>query len=168
MVPRIEILAEKKLVGKHIKMSFSNNKTGDLWRSFMPRRKEISNTVGSELYSVEVYDPLFFNKFKPETEFDKWAAIEVKDYDTVPEEMETITLPRGLYAVFIHKGPASTGPNTYQYIFGTWLPGSDFLLDSRPHFAIMGEKYKKEDPDSEEEVWIPIRPKEYCSYLKSG
>ena len=159
MVPRIEILAEKKLVGKRIKMSFSHNKTVDLWRSFMPRRNEICNKVGSELYSLEVYDSLFFDKFNPEKEFDKWAAIEVKDYDTVPEEMETITLAHGLYAVFIHKGPASTGPKTYEYIFSTWLPGSDFLLDNRPHFAVMGEKYKKEDADSEEEVWIPIKSK---------
>ncbi len=36
MVPRIEILAEKKLIGKRIKMTFSNNKTFDLWQSFMP------------------------------------------------------------------------------------------------------------------------------------
>jgi AraC family transcriptional regulator len=159
MVPRFEILAEKKLIGRRIKMSFSNNKTADLWRSFMPGRKEICNTVGSELFSLEVYDPLFFDKFNPEKEFDKWAAIEVKDFYTVPEEMETITLPCGLYAVFIHKGPASAGPKTYEYIFRTWLPGSDFLLDNRPHFAVMGEKYKKEDPDSEEEVWIPIKSK---------
>jgi len=159
MVPRIEILAEKKLVGKRIKMSFSHNKTVDLWRSFMPRRKEICNKIGSELYSLEVYDPLFFDKFNPEKEFYKWAAIEVKNFYTVPEEMETITLPCGLYAVFIHKGPASAGPKTYEYIFRTWLPGSDFLLDNRPHFAVMGEKYKKEDADSEEEVWIPIKSK---------
>lgn len=159
MVPRIEILAEKKLVGKRIKMSFSNNKTGDLWRSFMPRRKEIYNTIGSELYSIEVYDPLFFDNFNPEKEFDKWAAAEVKDFNKVPVDMETLILDRGLYAIFIHKGAASNGPKTYEYIFGTWLPGSDFLLDNRPHFAVMGEKYKKEDPDSEEEVWIPVKPK---------
>jgi len=100
MVPRIEILAEKKLIGKHIKMSFSNNKTGELWRSFMPRRREIGNTVGTELYSVEVYEPLFFDNFNPEKEFDKWAAIEVKNYDTVPDELETITLARGLLCRF--------------------------------------------------------------------
>ena len=157
MVPRIEILAEKKLVGKRIKISFSHNKTVDLWRSFMPRRKEICNKIGSELYSLEVYDPLFFDKFNPEKEFDKWAAVEVTDFEKVPDDMDTLILPRGLYAVFIHKGAAGKGPETYRYIFGTWLPASDFLLDDRPHFAVMGEKYKNGDPDSEEEVWIPVK-----------
>jgi len=74
--------------------------------------------------------------------------------------METITVPDGLYAVFLYKGPASAASNIYQYIFGTWLPNADFLLDDRPHFALMGEKYKNEDPSSEEELWIPIKPKQ--------
>jgi AraC family transcriptional regulator len=159
MKPRIETLTEKKLIGKRMIMSFSENKTFELWRSFMSRRKEIKNNIGTELYSIEVYAPLYFNNFNPNAEFEKWAAIEVTDLETIPNEMETITLPDGLYAVFVHKGPASTGPKTYQYIFGTWLPNSDFLLDNRPHFARMGEKYKNEDPNSEEEIWIPIKAK---------
>jgi AraC family transcriptional regulator len=155
--PRIEILPEKKFVGKRIKMSFSNNQTHELWKSFMPSRREIKNNIGSDLYSVEVYEPLYFNNFNPEKEFDKWAAVEVTDFEKVPDDMDTLILPRGLYAVFLHKGAASKGPETYQYIFGTWLPASDFLLDNRPHFAVMGEKYKNDDPDSEEEVWIPVK-----------
>jgi AraC family transcriptional regulator len=155
--PRIEILPEKKFVGKRIKMSFSNNQTHELWKSFMPSRREIKNNIGSDLYSVEVYEPLYFNNFNPEKEFDKWAAVEVTDFEKVPDDMDTLILPRGLYAVFLHKGAAGKGPETYQYIFGTWLPASDFLLDNRPHFAVMGEKYKNDDPDSEEEVWIPVK-----------
>ena len=123
----------------------------------MPVRREIKNIIGKELYSIEVYETLYFNNYNPEKEFDKWAAVEVTDFETVPEDMETLISPRGLYAVFLHKGAASKGPETYQYIFGTWLPASDFLLDDRPHFAVMGEKYKNDDPDSEEEVWIPVK-----------
>jgi len=36
MEPRIEILPEKKFIGKKIRMSFLNNKTHELWKSFMP------------------------------------------------------------------------------------------------------------------------------------
>ncbi len=73
--------------------------------------------------------------------------------------METLILPGGLYAVFLYKGPAGAGSKLYQYIFETWLANSEFLLDNRPHFALMGGKYKNEDPNSEEEIWIPIKPK---------
>jgi AraC family transcriptional regulator len=159
MQPRIVVLEEMKLVGKKIRMSLTNNKTRELWQSFMTRRKEITNNTGSELYSVEVYEAAYFINFNPHTEFDKWAAIEVKDFDTVPNDMETITIPVGRYAVFTHKGPASTGPKTLQYIFQTWLPNSSYTLDNRHHFEIMGTNYKGEDPDSEEELWIPIKPK---------
>jgi len=160
MEPQIKILTEKKFLGKRRIMSFSDNKTAELWKSFMPRRKEILNGIGSELYSIEVYAPSFFNNFNPDAEFEKWAAIEVSDFQPIPDGMETMISPEGLYAVFVHKGPASAGPKTYRYIFGTWLPSSDFLLDDRPHFAIMGQKYKHEDPGSEEELWIPVKPKE--------
>ena len=159
MEPRIETLPEKKFVGKRLTMSFTNNKTYELWSSFMRRRKEIQNILGTELYSIEVYAPNYFNPFNPDVEFEKWAAVEVTDSQIIPDGMDTIKSPEGLYAVFIHKGPASDGPKTYQYIFATWLPNSDYILDNRPHFAIMGEKYKSEDPDSEEELWIPIKPK---------
>ena len=160
MNPVIKNLDEKKLIGKRIKMTFADNKTFELWKSFMPGRKEIRNNLTNELISMQVYDDSFdFSNFNQDIIFEKWAAIEVEDFGTIPAEMESYTLKGGLYAVFIHKGAASQGAKTFQYIFGTWLPDSDYLLDNRPHFEILGEKYKNEDPNSEEEVWIPIKPK---------
>ncbi|MGK2861531.1 MAG: GyrI-like domain-containing protein [Chitinophagaceae bacterium] len=47
----------------------------------------------------------------------------------------------------------------FSYIFNTWLPPSGYDLDNRPHFEILGEKYKNDDPLSEEEIWIPIKQK---------
>ena len=156
MIPRIETLAEKKLIGKSMTMSLTSNKTGELWRSFMQRRNEIKNVVGSDLYSLQVYDQKYFANFRPGTEFTKWAAVEVSHIQDVPEGMEPFTLPGGAYAVFTYKGPASGGAQVFQYIFTTWFPSSGYTLDDRPHFEILGEKYKNDHPDSEEEIWIPI------------
>ena len=157
MEPGIKILPEKKFVGKRKKMSLADNKTRELWQGFMPRRKEIKNNMGSELYSIERYEPLYFKNFNPQKEFEKWAAVEVTDFNSVPDDLGTLIIPSGLYAVFLYRGAASKGSDMYQYIFGTWLVDSGFKLDNRPHFAVMGEKYKNEDPDSEEEIWIPIK-----------
>lgn len=160
MQPRIKFLVEKKLIGSRTRMSFAENTTRDLWRGFMPRRNEIIHRTGPELFSVEVYDNVsFFENFNPEAEFEKWAAVEVSDLNHVPVGMETLLIPAGIYAVFIHKGAASEGQKTYQYIFRSWLPGSNYLLGNRPHFALMGDKYKNDDPDSEEEIWIPVKLK---------
>ena len=155
MEPRIAILKEKKLVGNHIVMSLANNKTGELWKGFMPRRREITKPVNSDFISMAIYKPGHFADFKPTNEFEKWAAIEVIDFDIVPGGMGTFTLTGGLYAVFDYKG-SSTDLSIFQYIFGTWLPKSGYLLDNRPHFEVLGEKYKNASPDSEEEIWIPV------------
>lgn len=158
MSPRIEVLSEKKLVGKRMTMSLPSNKTGELWSSFMPGRKEIQNSTGTALYSLQVYDPLYFDHFSAGREFEKWATVEVTDLETVPAEMESFVLPGGLYAVFLYKG-SGTDTSIFQYIFTTWLPNSDYVLDNRPHFEVLGEKYKNGDPDSEEEIWIPVKAK---------
>ena len=158
--PRIETLPGTKLVGKRIKMSLARNKTRELWQGFMPHRAEIPNVIGSELYSVEVYDnPKVFESFSASIEFEKWAAVKVSGFEAIPGGMERLVLPQGLYAVFNYKGKGSEVAKTYRYILGTWLPSSGYHLDDRPHFAVMGEKYKNEDPNSEEELWVPILPK---------
>lgn len=158
MNPRIDTLTETKLIGIRMKMSLADNKTGLLWKTFMPRRKEIPRQVGSELISMQVYPPSYFQNFNPTTEFEKWAAVRVSQPDNVPAGMEMFTIPGGLYAVFDYKG-LSNDPSIFQYIFGTWLPDSDYIVDNRPHFEVLGEKYRNNDSSSEEEIWIPIAPK---------
>lgn len=158
MTPRIETLSEKKLVGMRLTMSFANYKIGELWRSLIPRRKEITNNLTNDLISLVVYKPTHFADFKPTNEFERWAAVEVPHFDNVPNEMETFILPGGLYAVFDYKG-LNTDTSIFQYILGTWLPNSNYALDNRPHFEVLGDKYKNNDPASEEEIWIPIKPK---------
>ena len=139
-------------------MSLADNQTLKLWQSFMLRRKEIKSNLTTELFSMQVYPQSFdFTFSNLKAEFDKWAAIEVADFENIPNDMETYTLTGGLYAVFDYKG-LSTDTKIFQYIFGTWLPLSkNYLLDDRPHFEILGDKYKYNDPNSEEEIWIPIK-----------
>lgn len=159
MGPRIEFLAEKKLVGKSLTMSLVQNRTAELWGRFMPRRKEIPHTVDAGFYSLQVYDSHYFQNFDPSREFRKWAAVEVSSFDALPPHMESFVLSGGLYAVFLYKGP-STDARIFQYIYADWLPRSPYTLDHRPHFELLGEKYKNGDPDSEEEIWIPVSAKE--------
>ncbi|MBD2770483.1 GyrI-like domain-containing protein [Hymenobacter sp. BT664] len=158
MTPRIQALNEKKLLGLHLTMSLADNKTRELWKAFMPRISEIANRLTTDLISMQVYKPTHFADFDPTNEFEKWATVEVASFDDVPAGMETFTLPGGLYAVFDYRG-SSNDPRIFQYIFGTWLPNSEYVLDKRPHFELLGNKYKNNDPNSEEEIWIPIRQK---------
>lgn len=160
MNPRIENITKKYLLGMRTTMSLANNKTSELWQQFMQRRKEIKNISNSNLYSIQVFDEsLEFKDFNLNTEFEKWAAVEISDLNDIPEDLETYTLKGGLYAVFVHKGPASEFQKTFQFIFGQWLPNSQYELDTRAHFELLGDKYENNSPNSEEEVWIPIKSK---------
>ncbi len=160
MTPRIKTLLEKKFVGKSIDMSLVNNKTFELFSGFMPEKKHIKNALSADVYEVMVYDDSYFKSFNPANTFTKWASIEVSEFDTISEGMESCTLKGGLYAVFNYIGLAKDFSIFMRYILMEWLPDSDYELDQREHFNILGDTYKNNDPDSEEEVWIPIRVKD--------
>ncbi|PZR12635.1 MAG: GyrI-like domain-containing protein [Flavobacterium psychrophilum] len=158
MTPTIQTIPSKKLVGKWLTMTFAENKTFELWSSFMPQRKTIADVINPEqIYSLQIYAKDFFSPFNPKAEFIKWASLETTEDAVAPEGMETFTIPAGQYAVFYYKGSHNNGFDVFSYIFGEWLPASGYELDDRPHFEILGPKYKNGDPDSEEEIWIPIR-----------
>ena len=155
--PKIEELTQKKVVGLKLTMTLQNNKTFQLWKSFMPRRKEITNNLNLDMLSMQIYnEPLRVGDLNQE--FEKWAVVEVSDFEKTPNEMETFVLESGLYAVFHYKGLTSDN-RIFLYIFSDWLPNSDYQLDERPHFEILGYKYKNGDVNSEEEIWIPIKKK---------
>lgn len=155
MTPRIENISAKKLVGRSTKMSVLNNKTAQLWGAFAPKISTIPNKVSTDKISLQFYPENYFNTFNPNTVFQKWAAVEVVEFEDAIEGLSELVLEGGMYAVFEYKG-ASTDSSIFQYIYTEWLPTSNYKLDNRPHFEVLGEKYKNNDPNSEEEIWIPI------------
>lgn len=161
--PRIVELSPKTLVGLSMEMTYATSSlTGKLWGTFMPRRNEVTGTVSSDKYSLQKFEIGFdWYSSNPDTRFIKWAAMEVENKSVVPDGMEVLDLEGGLYAVFIHKGLSSQFPQTLQYILGEWMPTSGYEPDgSRPQYELLGEKYKNNHPDSEEEVWFPIKKRE--------
>jgi len=158
MTPRIEIINEKKFIGKELTMSLADDKTFKLFSDFMPRRKEILNVVSTDIFDLQVYPSHYYSNFNPTNIFTKWALLEVSDFVNIPNNMKSFILKSGLYAVFDYKG-LSTDKRVFNYIYETWLPNSCYFVDTRPHFEILGEKYKNNDPNSEEEIWIPVKLK---------
>ncbi len=156
--PQIIQLPAFKLVGKRLSMSVANNRTGELWKSFMPQRNRILSTVDEVFYSLEVYNSIdFFSNFDPTRPYDKWAARAVTEIEQLPDRMEALVVPAGTYAVFAYRGRSTEGAATYRYIYSEWLPRSGYQLDDRPHFARMDERYRNDDPNAEEDIYIPIK-----------
>lgn len=159
MQPEIIQMPEKKLVGISRPMSFLDYQVSELWQSFMPRRSEIENTVASDLFHVQV-NPLHYN-FSPDVVFEKWAALEVNAFTSLPDGMQKLIIPAGLYAVFTYRGDGSDAADFFQSIFTEFLPKANLQWENRPQFEVLGEKYKKSSPDSEELIFIPIQDSNY-------
>ena len=152
MNPKIVEIKEKKTIG--MKSQMLQHQYGNiiaLWKQFMPRKREIEHTLNHELIALQDYSE-FGNFEKP---FDIWACTEVSSHETIPEGMLSYTIPAGTYAIFLQKG--MNAGTTYQRIMTEWLPHSDYVIDDRPHFQVMGDKYKNGSPDSEEDFYVPIR-----------
>ena len=152
MTPTILTIAEKKLIGIKSKMyRHEHQNIPVLWKQFMPRVKAIENRVNTEYIALQEY-------ISPHVKdpFDIWASVEVSDHNTIPEHMQPFTIASGLYAIFVHKG--MDAGKTYKMILEDWLPQSEYQIDSRPHFQVMGERYSNGSADSEEDFYVPIAP----------
>ncbi|MBA2176005.1 GyrI-like domain-containing protein [Halobacillus locisalis] len=158
MEPEIVHLKPKKLVGKSRVMSLAEDRTQELWKSFMPNRSSIPHQVDHHLYDMKRFDPPFNPaQFNADVSFEKWAAVEVSDGHEESHGMRMTELVGGVYAVFLHYGPAQAFSETLGYIFGSWLPSSGYELDDREHFERFTEAYHPMDEQAVEEVWIPIK-----------
>ncbi|MDI9311602.1 MAG: GyrI-like domain-containing protein [Limnohabitans sp.] len=153
-------LQPKKLVGKSLPMSFSEDKTGLLWGSFAPLIATIPNRIGGEKISLQFYGNDFMTN--PTIPFVKWASVEVSDFENIPDAIQKLEIKGGLYAVFHYKGNVMGAPAFFGKIFSEIIPNSEYGVDnSRPHFELLpAGKYDPMDENSEEDVYIPIKLKE--------
>lgn len=149
---------QRRLVGFSMQMSFNNIRTHELFQKLGPRLKDVLGRKGEEKFTVEIYPSAsFFIEFNPSLSFDKWAAIELEDDVSVPQEFSELIVPAGRYAVFTYKGDHLGAAAAYRYIFSDWMHETNNALDDRPHLSVMGSKYIFNHVDSEEEIWIPIK-----------
>ncbi|GAB3715449.1 GyrI-like domain-containing protein [Flavobacterium koreense] len=155
MTPTIKTFPTTKFIGKNLSFTYADYRVFELWSSFMPRRKEIQNTIGSELYNIQI-NPENFD-FQPNTSFTKWTTVAVSSFENIPDGMESLEIQEGLYAVFNYIGDQSNVAAFFNSIYTEWLPSSDYELGNHPQFEILGENYKNNDSDSEEEIWIPVK-----------
>ena len=143
------------LCGASEAMSLQTFTPWTLWPRVMPRLAQIRNRSSQDLISLRNFNgiPVFGPQANPN--FTYWGGVEVLEANKGFEHLE---IPAGTYAVFHYKG-LSSDSTIWRYIYSQWLPNSKWELDERPHFERLGSKYKNDYPTSEEDIYIPIRPK---------
>lgn len=147
------------ILGNKVNMCFLTNgeKTGKLARAFMPRLKEISNRVGTDSFSIQNYENFDIKTMTAKTLFEKWIGVEVSDFNSVPENMESLVISGGNFLVFRFQGSVADFIKFWQQLHTEWLPNSSYQLDNRPHFEKLPAGYNPMRDDNQEEIWIPIK-----------
>ena len=154
MNPKIIESSEIKILGLSTTIKLhEQHKIVALWKQFMPIKYELEIFVSEEFIAMQVFS--LQKNGEPEEDFEIWACAEVEDFNTMPQNLKSFTIPSGKYAMFKHKGMDAS--LTYQNIMTKWLPTSGYEIDNRAHFQVMGEKYKNGSPDSEEDFYVPVR-----------
>ncbi|MFK7906039.1 MAG: GyrI-like domain-containing protein [Chitinophagales bacterium] len=128
-----------------------------LWQEFDPYIHKIPNRVNIEqCFGLEVYT----DSFMKTKQWHYMTAVEVSSLENIPIFASARTLPPNRYAVFTHKGLVSNISQTFDYIYSTWLPNSDYEIAAPYDFEFYDERFKEgQSEDSETDIYLPVRAK---------
>ncbi len=154
MEPSIVRKAAFTVVGMEYHGRNENNEIPALWESFLPRMDEIQHQVSTEgSFGLCIGDP----DYKQTGVFRYVAGQAVTEGATVPDGMVAVTVPEATYAVFTHRGTLETLGQTYDYIYGTWLPTSGRELADTPDFEFYDNRFDATSPSSEMDIYVPLK-----------
>lgn len=148
---------EIKLVGFTKRIVMPDNVIPKMWEEFNKRYVEVKDVINSGCYGVAD------NMDSEINNFDETVACEVSSFKEIPEGMITKIIPKQKYLVFTHKGIlfTETGESklekTYEYIYGKLLPTLEFEVDKEFNFELYDERYKGNSPESEFDIYVPIK-----------
>jgi len=153
MQPEIISRPEVNTVG--IAKRYNNNDLDlkILWSAFKPYMNTIPNRVGTDAFGI--YEE--YEEQEDTTGFTYVCSVAVSDYSHIPEGMITRTIPSQLYARFDHRGPIAHLNDTLKYIWGSWLPKSNYEYVEKPDFELYSQGFNDKDPNNILQIFIPIK-----------
>jgi AraC family transcriptional regulator len=165
--PCIILDKEFKVIGMKSLVKPGDQSIHKLWEDFTKRRHEIKYPITPEVtLGMCEYMP----DITEESDFTYITCVEVKDFDDIPKGMTIKTIPYAKYAVFTHKGCLASLKNTYEYIYGTWLPDAGYELAELETIELYDARsYDPDHEDYEFDIFIPLKHlKENTSASKSS
>lgn len=123
------------------------------WNNFSSRRSEIIGNNPSKSYGVISS----LNSKMNEEVLLYYASVEVDKTNVVPAGMNLIEIKQQSYAMFEVKGGQKSCQITADFIYGIWLPQSDFIRSDGFDLELFDHAlYNSEDPNSLFYYCLPI------------
>lgn len=156
--PEIKVIPEVKVIGIRRSIVLEDNLVINLWNDFNKRSSEINNMAEPFRFYGICENDRPSDKFGKNVEYSEIAGAQVTSFDYIPEGMTAKVIGAGKYAVFTHKGTIDKLSETYEYIWGTWIPQAKMDLDDRDDFEIYDERFKGGDNgESQIDIYIPVK-----------
>jgi len=159
MEPRIEEKGPFTFVGLEITTTVADNQIPELWEEFIDRMDDIAD-VDDVHNTFGICQYVDAESMTEDTPFNYMAAMAAAGAEDLPEGMTVRNLPKRLYAIFTHRGSLENLDETYQFIYGQWLPASDYELAPNEELEVYGEEFDPDKPNSALEIWIPLNKME--------
>lgn len=133
---------------------FTQDSTEDipaLWEKLIPHLGKIPAQVNEVTYGVCC-------NADGEGGFEYIAGVQIDKLDELPEKYRWVEIQPQHYAVFEHKGPLEQLPETFQYIWNTWLPQSGREAADAPEFERYSADFNPKLHTGTLEIWLPLKP----------
>lgn len=122
----------------------------DLWDKFIPEIGKIPGQKSEVTYGICC---------NPDGKggFEYIAGVEISKLDDLPDKYRWVEVQPQHYAVFEHKGSLDQLPQTFQYIWKTWLPQSGYQAADAPEFERYSEDFNPKLNTGVLEIWLPLQ-----------
>jgi len=122
----------------------------DLWEKFIPEIGKVPGQKSEVTYGICC---------NPDGKggFEYIAGVEISKLDDLPDKYRWVEVQPQHYAVFQHKGSLDQLPQTFQYIWKTWLPQSGYQAADAPEFERYSEDFNPKLNTGVLEIWLPLK-----------
>jgi len=130
------------------------NEIFNLWQAFWPMVQEgkiipdSSGCLGVCLHDIDMRNKEVFVYY---------AGIEIDRTFRIPKELKSVNIPESTYAVFKHNGPISEIDQTYDRIYGSWIPLTGNIPTMDLDIIVVDQRFESQSYNSGIDILIPIQ-----------
>ena len=125
------------------------------WANFKKQMPLVQNRLSNERIGVVLSSELELRQER----LTYFSGVEVIPDQQPLKGMHSVLLPEGLYACFEHQTLSQKNGHLIDYIYGIWLPSSNYERGQGFDYEIFDENYVAYDPTSVSTFYVPIKKK---------
>ena len=126
-----------------------------LFQQFFSRKSELPPALDGYTYGACTCLPEKMRSREDELVYH--VSISVAPAGQTPPGMRVWKLPALTYAAFQHRGPVARIGETFNYIYGTWLPRSDYKLAPAASLERYDDRFGDGGANSEMDILVPLK-----------